>query len=75
MGVGVCLGCSKEMSRYWIWGVGMGAGARTGEAVCRGSYLGVDFSLPLLRDADPQPEEFSATFMTMDLTDCQTLKS
>jgi 2-polyprenyl-3-methyl-5-hydroxy-6-metoxy-1,4-benzoquinol methylase len=34
----------------------------------RGSYLGVDFSLPLLRDADAQPEGFSAKFMAMDLT-------
>ena len=33
----------------------------------RGSYLGVDFSLPLLRDAEVQPEGFSARFMTMDL--------
>jgi SAM-dependent methyltransferase len=32
----------------------------------RGSYLGVD--LPLLRDAEAQPEGFSATFMQMDLT-------
>jgi len=34
----------------------------------RGSYLGVDFSLPLLRDAEEQPEGFSARFMAMDLT-------
>ncbi|HEX5808903.1 MAG TPA: class I SAM-dependent methyltransferase [Anaerolineales bacterium] len=34
----------------------------------RGSYLGVDFSPPLLRDAGSQPEGFSARFMTMDLT-------
>jgi len=34
----------------------------------RGSYLGVDFSLPLLRDAESQPESFSATFHAMDLT-------
>ena len=35
----------------------------------RGSYLGVDFSLPLLRDAEPQPEGFSARFMQADLTE------
>ena len=34
----------------------------------RGSYLGVDFSLPLLRDAESQPEHFSATFKQVDLT-------
>ena len=34
----------------------------------RGSYLGVDFSLPLLRDAESQPEGFSATFKQVDLT-------
>jgi len=34
----------------------------------RGPYLGVDFSLPLLRDAKSQPEGFSATFREMDLT-------
>jgi len=33
-----------------------------------GSYLGVDFSLPLLRDAESQPETFSATFREVDLT-------
>jgi tRNA (uracil-5-)-methyltransferase TRM9 len=35
----------------------------------RGSYLGVDFSLPLLRDAESQPEGFSARFMEVDLTE------
>jgi tRNA (uracil-5-)-methyltransferase TRM9 len=35
----------------------------------RGSYLGVDFSLPLLRDAEAQPEGFSARFMQADLTE------
>ena len=34
----------------------------------RGSYLGVDFSLPLLRTAESQPEGFSATFLQADLT-------
>ena len=40
----------------------------------RGSYLGVDFSLPLLRDAKSppagtwQPEGFSATFQAVDIT-------
>jgi SAM-dependent methyltransferase len=34
----------------------------------RGSYLGVDFSRPLLRDAEFQPDGFSARFMEVDLT-------
>lgn len=33
----------------------------------RGSYLGVDFSLPLLREAESQPEGFHAEFMQIDL--------
>ncbi|HET9908013.1 MAG TPA: methyltransferase domain-containing protein [Anaerolineales bacterium] len=34
----------------------------------RGSYLGVDFSLPLLQDAESQPDGFSPIFMEVDLT-------
>ena len=34
----------------------------------RGSYLGVDFSLPLLREAESQPAGFSAKFLEADLT-------
>ncbi len=34
----------------------------------RGPYLGVDFSLPLLQDAESQPEGFSARFVQADLT-------
>ena len=34
----------------------------------RGSYLGVDFSLPLLQDAESQPDDFSAKFKQVDLT-------
>ena len=34
----------------------------------KGSYLGVDFSLPLLREAESQEDEFSAKFMEVDLT-------
>ncbi len=33
-----------------------------------GAYLGVDFSLPLLQDADFQPEGFPVKFMEVDLT-------
>jgi tRNA (uracil-5-)-methyltransferase TRM9 len=39
--------------------------ARRGQ---RGSYLGVDFSLPLLREAETQPDGFSAKFLPVDLT-------
>jgi SAM-dependent methyltransferase len=34
----------------------------------RGTYLGVDFSLPLLRDAESYAGGFSATFKEVDLT-------
>ncbi len=34
----------------------------------RGPYLGVDFSLPLLQEAEFQPEGFSARFLELDLT-------
>ena len=33
-----------------------------------GPYMGVDYSLPLLRDAASQPDGFSAKFMQADLT-------
>ncbi len=33
----------------------------------RGSYLGLDFSLPLLRDAESIPEDFPAKFLQVDL--------
>ena len=34
----------------------------------RGAYLGLDFSLPLLKDADSVPEGFPAEFREVDLT-------
>ena len=46
----------------------------------RGSYLGVDFSLPLLRDAESPsvrtlpPEGFSTQFMEVDLTKLSAVK-
>jgi tRNA (uracil-5-)-methyltransferase TRM9 len=40
----------------------------------RGSYLGVDFSLPLLRDAEVQAAEFSARFVEADLTKLSFVK-
>ncbi|MEW6404338.1 MAG: methyltransferase domain-containing protein [Chloroflexota bacterium] len=41
----------------------------------RGSYLGVDFSLPLLQDAESQPEGFAATFMKADLTQLSVISN
>jgi 2-polyprenyl-3-methyl-5-hydroxy-6-metoxy-1,4-benzoquinol methylase len=38
----------------------------------RGPYLGVDFSLPLLQDAESQPEGFSAKFAEVDLSRLST---
>lgn len=35
----------------------------------RGTYLGADFSLPLLREAESQPDGFSAKFVEVDLTE------
>ncbi len=50
-------------------GCGNGELARVlGRRNHRGPYLGVDFSLPLLRDAESQPEGFAAQFMELDLT-------
>ena len=40
----------------------------------RGFYLGVDFSLPLLQDAELQPEGFPARFMEADLTKLSVVK-
>jgi SAM-dependent methyltransferase len=34
----------------------------------RGPYLGLDFSVPLLQEAETQPEGFSARFLEVDLT-------
>ena len=54
-----------------ILDLGCGNGELARELAKRGHrvpYLGVDFSLPLLRDAESQPEGFSASFREMDLT-------
>lgn len=39
----------------------------------RGAYLGVDFSLPLLREAESQPGTFSSVFREADLTQLAVL--
>lgn len=50
-------------------GCGNGELARElGKRGHRGPYLGLDFSLPLLREADSQPEGLSARFREVDLT-------
>jgi len=50
-------------------GCGNGQLARTlAELGHRGSYLGLDFSLPLLKDAERQPEVFTVNFQLADLT-------
>lgn len=50
-------------------GCGNGWFARElGQRGHRGSYLGVDFSLPLLRNAESLPEDLSARFIETDLT-------
>ncbi len=54
-----------------ILDLGCGNGELARELAKRGhhgSYLGVDFSLPLLREAESQPETFSARFEQVDLT-------
>jgi tRNA (uracil-5-)-methyltransferase TRM9 len=40
----------------------------------RGQYLGIDFSLPLLRDAQSQSQHFSAKFLQADLTQLSTIR-
>jgi 2-polyprenyl-3-methyl-5-hydroxy-6-metoxy-1,4-benzoquinol methylase len=40
----------------------------------RGSYLGVDFSMPLLREAESTSKPFPAKFMAVDLTKLSDLR-
>jgi SAM-dependent methyltransferase len=40
----------------------------------RGPYLGLDFSLPLLRDAETQPEGFFARFMEADIAQLPVIR-
>lgn len=50
-------------------GCGNGQLARTlAELGHDGSYLGLDFSLPLLKDAEQQPQVFPVSFQQVDLT-------
>jgi tRNA (uracil-5-)-methyltransferase TRM9 len=55
-----------------ILDVGCGNGGLARELARRGhggSYLGLDFSLPLLQVAESHPEDFSAGFKQVDITD------
>jgi tRNA (uracil-5-)-methyltransferase TRM9 len=67
-GVRKILSTLKGTERILDLGCGNGELARTlAQTGFRGTYLGLDFSLPLLTDAESQPEGFSATFRTADL--------
>ncbi|HEX5940871.1 MAG TPA: class I SAM-dependent methyltransferase, partial [Anaerolineales bacterium] len=69
-GVGRALGMLQGTDSILDLGCGNGELAR--ELANRGHrapYLGVDFSLPLLRDAEMQPEGFAVRFLQMDLTE------
>jgi tRNA (uracil-5-)-methyltransferase TRM9 len=68
-GVRKILSTLAGMERILDLGCGNGELARTlAQAGFHGTYLGLDFSLPLLTDAKLQPEGFSATFQVADLT-------
>lgn len=74
-GVGRALGMLQGTDSILDLGCGNGELAR--ELANRGHhgpYLGVDFSLPLLRDAELQPPGFSARFMQADLTKLSAIR-
>src|SRR3972149_5475504 len=59
----------KGMERILDLGCGNGELARTlAERGHRGAYLGLDFSLPLLKEAESQPGGFTVNFQRTDLT-------
>ncbi|HKG53868.1 MAG TPA: methyltransferase domain-containing protein [Anaerolineales bacterium] len=69
-GVRGVLGLLKGDESILDLGCGNGELARElGRRGHRGSYLGIDFSLPLLQEADAQSEGFSAKFLQIDLTE------
>ena len=68
-GVRKILSGLKGTERILDLGCGNGELARTlAQTGFHGTYLGLDFSLPLLADAVSQPEGFSAAFRAADLT-------
>jgi tRNA (uracil-5-)-methyltransferase TRM9 len=61
-----------------ILDLGCGNGELARELAKRGHcgpYLGVDFSLPLLQDAESQPDGFSARFVQVDLSELSAVSS
>jgi tRNA (uracil-5-)-methyltransferase TRM9 len=67
-GVMHLLGTLSDTESILDLGCGNGELARTLAKVGhRGSYLGLDFSLSLLREVEPLPEGFSAKFLDLDL--------
>lgn len=74
-GVRRVMGTLKDDESILDLGCGNGEFARElARGGHRGPYLGVDFSLPLLRDAEAQPKGFSARFMEVDLTQLSDFK-
>ena len=68
-GVRRVLGSLKGDETILDLGCGNGELARTlARGGHRGAYLGLDFSLPLLKDAEAVPEGFSAEFREVNLT-------
>lgn len=83
-GVGRVLGMLKGDESILDLGCGNAELARElGRRGHRGPYLGVDFSLPLLREAEAQPEgvavapwrQFSARFIEVDLTQLSVFRN
>jgi tRNA (uracil-5-)-methyltransferase TRM9 len=59
----------KGDERILDLGCGNGELARTlAQSGFRGAYLGLDFSLPLLKEAESQPGAFPVKFLAVDLT-------
>jgi tRNA (uracil-5-)-methyltransferase TRM9 len=68
-GVRQILSRLKGNERILDLGCGNGQLARTlAEDGYHGTYLGLDFSLPLLKNAERQPEAFAVNFRVADLT-------
>jgi SAM-dependent methyltransferase len=68
-GVRKILNALEKTERILDLGCGNGEFARElARSGFRGEYLGLDFSLPLLRDAESQPDGVRASFQQADLT-------
>jgi len=74
-GVRRVLGMLKGDESILDLGCGNGALARElAKRGHRGSYLGLDFSLPLLQEAEARAEGFSARFLQADLTQLPAIR-